>query len=297
MIHFLEHLVSKNGIQPDEEHVKTVRALKDPRNLTELRRAIGVFHYVGWYIRHLAMMAKPFYILLKKDRAWTWDAAQKTAFQEMKNRLEQAPLLAHYDPDMLEGYQFCRENRRAQRKEPLRPTLMPERPWQRVATDLCDHDGKRYLVVSDYYSPWLEVLRMRGTASEQVVLGLKSVFVRFRTPDILVSDNGPHSTTVDFMDLCKQQDIEHVTFSLHNPQGNGHAERAVQEAKKILKRTLKPKWQNMKEVKKRNNVKKREQARYFDRRQVAMDLPRISLGDQVLVRTDNESPGSGRPWW
>ena len=167
---------------------------------------------------------------------------------------------------------------------------MPERPWQRVATDLCDHDGKRYLVVSDYYSPWLEVLRMRGTASEQVVLGLKSVFVRFRTPDILVSDNGTHSTTVEFMDLCKQRDIEHVTFSLHNPQGNGHAERAVQEAKKILKRTLKPKWQNMKEVKKRNNVKKREQARYFDRRQVAMDLPRISLGDEVLVRTDNEKP-------
>lgn len=31
-------------------------------------------------------------------------------------------------------------------------TLMPERAWDRIGADLCDHDGKQYLVIVEYFS-------------------------------------------------------------------------------------------------------------------------------------------------
>ena len=55
----------------------------------------------------------------------------------------------------------CRENRPAQRKEPLKPTALPDRPWQKLRADLSAFEGKDYLVVIDYHSRWLEVLLLR----------------------------------------------------------------------------------------------------------------------------------------
>ena len=37
---------------------------------------------------------------------------------------------------------FCQVNRPSQRKEPLKTTQLPERPWQRVAVDALEMDGK-----------------------------------------------------------------------------------------------------------------------------------------------------------
>ena len=41
---------------------------------------------------------------------------------------------------------FCRENRNTQRKEPLKSTELPSRPWQRVGVDLCEHKKQSYSI-------------------------------------------------------------------------------------------------------------------------------------------------------
>lgn len=43
---------------------------------------------------------------------------------------------------------FCRENRNAQKKEPLMPSELPSRPWQKVGIDLCELKKQNYLVIS-----------------------------------------------------------------------------------------------------------------------------------------------------
>ncbi|KAI2647390.1 Transposon Tf2-8 polyprotein [Labeo rohita] len=135
----------------------------------------------------------------------------------------------------IETCEFCIENKRAQHKEPLQSTPLPERPWQRIAIDLCMHKGKQYLVVSDYYSRYLEILLLQATTSEHVIQRLKALFARFGIPEQIVSDNGPQFVSEAWRSFCNMYDTQHITSSPHNPQGNGHAERAVQTAKRILK--------------------------------------------------------------
>lgn len=73
------------------------------------------------------------------------------------------------------------------------------------------------------------MLHLPSTTSAQVIQRLKATFARFGIPDEVVSDNGPQISSAEF-----QLDFKHITSSPHHPQGNGHAERAVQTAKRIF---------------------------------------------------------------
>ena len=46
----------------------------------------------------------------------------------------------------------CREYEHSQTKETVMSHKTPSRPWQRVAVDLFECDGKTYMVTSDYFS-------------------------------------------------------------------------------------------------------------------------------------------------
>lgn len=78
-------------------------------------------------------------------------------------------------------------------------------------------------------------LQWTSTTSTQVIQKPKSLFERFGISDEVVSDNGPQFSSVEFRELARWLDFKHCTSSPHQPQCNGHAERAVQTAKKILK--------------------------------------------------------------
>jgi hypothetical protein len=137
--------------------------------------------------------------------------------------------------NLVHNCQLCHTLAPAQRKEPLQATPLPPGPWQKLGMDIATYRGSNYLVVTDYFSRWLEILLLSSdTSSSNVIAKLTSIFARFGVPLEIVSDNGPQFSSQEFAAFLRRLDIKHATSSPYFPTANGAAERAVQTAKRVL---------------------------------------------------------------
>lgn len=75
---------------------------------------------------------------------------------------------------------------------------------------------------------------MRRTTAEAVTNGCMQIIATHGIPAKICSDSGPPFNSARFRFFSTQLRIVHETSSPHYPRGNGMAERAVQEAKKLL---------------------------------------------------------------
>ncbi|XP_044167255.1 uncharacterized protein K02A2.6-like [Acropora millepora] len=114
------------------------------------------------------------------------------------------------------------------------PTPLPERPWQKVATDLFYHSGKTYIIVVDYYSRFFEIAPLKSTTTENAINHLKSFFRRHGIPDITISDNGPQFAAATFSKFAEEWGFTHLTSSPQYPQSDGEVGRAVNTAKGLI---------------------------------------------------------------
>ena len=94
---YLGHQIDGNGMKPDPAKIKAIDAIKEPTNLTELRRFLGMTGYYRRYIKRYSKIAKPLTQLLKKANIWKWDQNCQGAFEMLKQRLKEEPILAYPD--------------------------------------------------------------------------------------------------------------------------------------------------------------------------------------------------------
>ena len=94
-IHFLGHVVGRNGIQVDPEKIEKVKNFPVPKNLQQLRAALGLFSYYRKFIKDFSKIARPMLELLKKDVPFQWDQKKQTAFDRLKECLTKAPILSY----------------------------------------------------------------------------------------------------------------------------------------------------------------------------------------------------------
>ena len=109
-----------------------------------------------------------------------------------------------------------------------------------MATDLFEWRKNTYLLVVDYYSRYIEILKLMTTTSADVIRQLKSIFARNGIPEELVSDNSPQYTAEEFTCFAKKYGFQHQTSSPKFPQANSEAERAVETIKALLNKTNDP---------------------------------------------------------
>ena len=105
-----------------------------------------------------------------------------------------------------------------------------------ISLDLFELDGNDFIVLTDYYSKFFEIMKLPSTTSSTVIKYLKPQFARYGIPEEVISDNGPQFSSNEFAEFARTYKFRHTTFSPKNPQSNGQAKRTVQTAKGILKK-------------------------------------------------------------
>jgi hypothetical protein len=136
----------------------------------------------------------------------------------------------------VENCSTCASLQPKQQQEPLKLHEVPDRPWQKVGTDLLTLNSRNYLITVDYYSQYFEVDFLQETTSEAIIHKLKSNFARHGIPNVIISDNGPQYSSQEFNTFCTKWDITHETISPGNSRANGAAEAAVKVAKRMMKK-------------------------------------------------------------
>ena len=96
-LNYLGNCIDEDGIRLDETKVQAITQLQPPNNVPELRRILGMIHYLGRYLPNLSEVTKALTDLLKKEVMWGWGAAQQEAFKRVKQLVTEAPVLAFFD--------------------------------------------------------------------------------------------------------------------------------------------------------------------------------------------------------
>ena len=105
----------------------------------------------------------------------------------------------------------------------------------RSSADLFELKGQPFLLVTDYFSSYIEVAKLSHTTSPDIAVQLKSMFARHGIPDQLISDNGPQFSANTFTKFTEEYRFAHIKTSPRFPQVNSEVERAVQTVKQLLK--------------------------------------------------------------
>ena len=96
-VKYLGHIVSKDGLHPDESKVNAVQNFPVPQDLTQLRSFLGLIGYYRKFVQDFSLHAEPLYRLSKKNVPYTWGPEQEKAFSYMKNALTSSPVLQFPD--------------------------------------------------------------------------------------------------------------------------------------------------------------------------------------------------------
>ncbi|KAH8236346.1 hypothetical protein KR032_010570, partial [Drosophila birchii] len=92
-IAYLGHVISEEGIHTDSDKVAAIRELQPLTCLKELRRCLGIASWYRRFVPNFADFVEPMTSLLKKGKKWNWTPRQDHAFQVLKTRLTEAPVL------------------------------------------------------------------------------------------------------------------------------------------------------------------------------------------------------------
>lgn len=136
---------------------------------------------------------------------------------------------------MVRGCQSCLERRNLPNKEPLQPDNVPDRAWQQISIDIFTLRGRKYQLITDYFSKYPEVEKLPlNPTSYHCIEHLKRVCARFGLPEKMRSDGDPLYTAHEFNKFCNEYDIKHTLSSAGYPQSNGFIERHIKTVKDML---------------------------------------------------------------
>jgi len=94
---YLGHKILPNGTMAHWAKVVVILEMLNPNDVHTLRSFIGLCNYYKIYVQDFSTNDHPLYALLKKDVAWTWSDEAQEAFNTLKEKLSEFPILRRPD--------------------------------------------------------------------------------------------------------------------------------------------------------------------------------------------------------
>ena len=139
---------------------------------------------------------------------------------------------------MVKDCDLCNKHQPAQPKLPIMQPDLPTRPWEKLGTDIFEFDGKKYLMVVDYYSRFPVIRLLDNMTSHAVCNHFTSILAEYGLPATIISDFGSQYISERFKTKCKLSGITLRFSSPYHHQANSLAERTIGTCKSLLKKAL-----------------------------------------------------------
>ena len=96
-IHYLGHMLSAEGIQPLPEKLDSITNIPALENQTEVKQFLGLVGYYHKFVPHFSDISRPLVKLMRKDTPFAWMKQCHLAFNMLKDKLCEAPILCYPD--------------------------------------------------------------------------------------------------------------------------------------------------------------------------------------------------------
>ena len=98
-VKFLGHIVSEEGCRSDPANVEAIMKMQSPTKVKEVRRYLGMTGFYRKHIQNYAKIASPLTNLTRTQVDFKWTPECQQAFEILKQKLIQAPVLVKADLD------------------------------------------------------------------------------------------------------------------------------------------------------------------------------------------------------
>jgi hypothetical protein len=92
-VSFLGYIVTSQGIEMDEAKIVAITSWPLPTTVTQVRSFLGLAGFYRRFVQDFSTIAAPLHGLTKHEVMFQWGPAQQQAFEALKLKLTQAPLL------------------------------------------------------------------------------------------------------------------------------------------------------------------------------------------------------------
>lgn len=90
---YLGHVITEHGVHTDPRLIDAVKTFAKPNSVKELQSFLGLANYYRKFIQNFASIAQPLTQLLKKGVKFCWTPECDTAFNTLKKKLTESPVL------------------------------------------------------------------------------------------------------------------------------------------------------------------------------------------------------------
>nr|GEY75737.1 hypothetical protein [Tanacetum cinerariifolium] len=251
----LGHKISKNRIKVDKAKVNVIAKLPHPTTVKGICSFLGHAGFYQRFIQDFLKIARPMTRLLEKDTPFFFSKECIEAFQTLKKKLTEAPILVAPDWD-LSFELMCDAGDFAIEKELLAVVYAFEKFWPYLVLSksivYTDHSTLKYLFNKQDAKPTLLRLvlflqefdisvrdkkRSREPSRRPSVL-IREPSSKFGTPRAIISDRDTHFCNNQFAKVMLKCGVTYRLATAYNPQTSRQVEVSNRGLKTILERTV-----------------------------------------------------------